>query len=162
MASALVFKWCQDLYSNLVPTAFAASRRPRGAVIPAGEVDSRFVVPLPRPGGRRSLRGQLHLDLRPLEAHEDASISTVLTDMHQVGRRRRQSVLQTCANAHCALLKEVTKYHNHQASYLISKHQKSAIPFICICVVIFIKPRLKYVFLVKKIKYIYGTPKYLC
>ena len=80
MASALVFKWCQDLYSNLVPTAFAASRRPRGAVIPAGEVDSRFVVPLPRPGGRRSLRGQLHLDLRPLEAHEDASISTVLTD----------------------------------------------------------------------------------
>ena len=64
---ALVFK----LYKYLLPTALAATGRPRGAVIPAGEVDSSLVVTLPRPGGSRSLCGQLHLDIRPLEARPE-------------------------------------------------------------------------------------------
>ena len=76
--------------SNLFPAAYTVTRRSRGAVVPAGEDDSSVVVTLPRPGGRRPLRRQLSLHIRPLEAHEDAALPTVLTRTYCL------TVLQQC------------------------------------------------------------------
>ena len=48
------------------------------------------MVTPPRLGGRRPLRRQLNLHIRPLEAHEDATLPTVLT------RTDCLTVLQQC------------------------------------------------------------------